>query len=90
MSHNRIKTTYVITGNYGVEEEHTLYADYNNSCDVATFYDSDGTRLFSIEDTVNNNLGDAIIRLINSNMLDNKEKALVQTMSAEDRQKCGI
>lgn len=63
MSHVRVKTKYNVEGAYGSIEERTLYADHNNSCDIVTFYDQDGNWLLSVEDTMDNNLLDAINRL---------------------------
>lgn len=63
MSHYRVKTKYNVEGAYGSVEERTLYAHLNLSCDVTTFYDEDGSYLFSVEDTMDNNLLDAIKRL---------------------------
>jgi len=63
MSHYRLKTKYQIEGPYGSREEKTLYAHHNLGCDVVSFYDQDGTFLFCVEDTVENNLFDAISRL---------------------------
>ena len=58
MSHNRYKTKYIveeqgISSSYDVEK--TLYASYNNSCDIVTFYDNDFDILFYAQDTVKNN-----------------------------------
>lgn len=63
MSHIRVKTKYQTEGAYGSIEERVLYADHNNSCDIVTFYDQDGNWLLSVEDTMDNNLLDAINRL---------------------------
>jgi len=90
MSHIRVKTKYQVQGAYGSTEKRTLYAHHNNSCDVVTFFDEDGTYLFSVEDTIDNNLMDAINRLYaphkNSSELDDN----VQYMDADDRSKCGL
>jgi hypothetical protein len=83
MSHIRVKTEYQVQGAYGSTEKRTLYAHHNNSCDVVTFFDEDGTYLFSVEDTMDNNLMDAINRLY---ALDDN----VQYMDADDRSKCGL
>ena len=63
MSHVKVKTEYQVEGAYGSTEKRTLYAHHNNSCDVVTFFAEDGTYLFSVEDTMDNNLMDAINRL---------------------------
>lgn len=63
MSSTRVKTEYQIEGPYGSIETKTLIAVQNSSCDIVTFFDEDGEYIFSVEDTVENNLLDAINRL---------------------------
>jgi len=63
MSSYIVKTKFVTQGVYGSEEERTLYAVHNNTCDIISFYDDTGDYLFSVEDTETNNLFDAIERL---------------------------
>ena len=63
MSHTRLKTTYKESGIWGSVVEKTVYADYNNSCDIVTFYDDDGNVIFSIEDTLAGNLLEAIMKI---------------------------
>ena len=63
MSKHRVKTEYMTQGVYGSTEKNILYAEHNNSCDIITFYEEDGTVLFCVEDTERNNLFDAIQRL---------------------------
>lgn len=63
MSRYRVKTEYVTMGAYGSYDKHILYAEHNNSCDIITFREEDGTILFCVEDTEKNNLFDAIERL---------------------------
>ena len=91
MSHVRVKTEYQIQGAYGSTEKRTLYARHNNSCDVVTFFDEDGTYLFSVEDTMDNNLMDAINRLYAPHKnTSGKLNEYVQFMDADDRSKCGL
>lgn len=90
MSHVRLKTTYNISDLYGNVEQRTLYAHHNNSCDIVTFYDEDGGVLFYVEDTMNNNMIDAINRLFNYSDPKTGLKEGVDYMNAEDRKKCGI
>lgn len=63
MSHLKIKTTYNQEGAYGSTDEKTLYCHHNNTVDVVTFYDEDGKLLFSVSDTLDNHLFDAMKRL---------------------------
>lgn len=91
MSHVRVKTEYQVEGVYGSTEKKTLYAHHNNSCDVVTFFAEDGTYLFSVEDTINNNLMDAINRLYApyknaAGELNND----VQFMDVDDMSKCDL
>lgn len=58
-----VKTTYKTEGAYGSTEDNILYAKHNNSSDYVTFYDEDGDYMFTVPDTIDNNLFDAIKRL---------------------------
>lgn len=82
MSHLYLKTEYNTEGAYGSIDKHTLYAHINNSCDIVTFYEENGTILFSVEDTLENNLLDAINRLYS-----NKKDSSVESMTKEDRER---
>lgn len=90
MSHVRVKTEYQVEGAYGSTEKKILYAHHNNSCDVVTFFDEDGTYLFSVGDTIDNNLMDAINRLYVPHKNDKELNDNVQYMNADDMLKCGI
>lgn len=87
MSHIRYKTKYNVEVEYGKIEERIVYVDYNNSIDIATFYDEDGEKLFVVQDTVDNNLIDAIIRLYEQNPLTNNS---VEYMTKDDLEKCKL
>lgn len=89
MSHIRVKTEYNVETEYGALEKRTLYAHHNNTCDVVTFYDENGKELFSFDDTIENNLMDAINRLCIPHNSPNNFKDGVEYMNAEDRSKCG-
>lgn len=89
MSHIRVKTTYKVEGAYGSVEKVTLFAHHNNSCDVITFYGGEGEVLFSIEDTMKDNLLDAINRLsapYKNNSFDLDEG--IEHMNKEDKKIC--
>lgn len=90
MSHLRVKTEYQVSGIYGSTETRTLYAHHNNSCDVVTFFDEDGMDIFSVEDTMNNNLMDAIYRLYAPRKNNGELKDNVQYMDVDDMSKCHI
>ena len=88
MSHYRLKTKYNTEGSYGSIDEYTVYAHHNLSCDYVTFYDSDGTFIMTIPDTIDNNLLDAINRLYSP--FENKGQDLaegIELMNEEDRKK---
>ena len=89
MSHIRVKTTYNTEGSYGSIEQHTLYAHHNLSCDYVTFYDSDGSFIMTVPDTIDGNILDAINRLYNIGSTSKLEEG-VERMSIEDMQKLGI
>jgi hypothetical protein len=64
MSKTRVKTTYEASGPWGSTETHDLYCKHNHSCDITTFYDSNG----EVEDMVfeswsDNDKWDAMNRL---------------------------
>mgnify|MGYP000494915386 CR=1 FL=1 len=63
MSHHRIKTKYENDTGMGIVEQKTLYMDINNSCDVVTIRDDDGSVIYSYGEG-SNNFEDALIRLI--------------------------
>ena len=91
MSHVRVKTIYKDEDGMGGEETKTLYAHHNLSCDRVIFYDEDGDFLFSLGDTVDNNMYDAIVRLYSPRT--NKGQDLidhVEYMNAEDKEKCKL
>jgi hypothetical protein len=63
MSHYRLKTTYNEMGAYGSLDKKTIYAHHNLSCDIVSFYDEKGNHILSVEDTMDNNILDAINKL---------------------------
>jgi hypothetical protein len=92
MSHLRVKTTFHVQGTYGSTDKKTLYCHLNKSCDITTFYDEDGTYLFSFEDTEDNNLFEAMKRLA-SPQKEARSSDLeegIEHMNEEDQRKCGI
>ena len=71
MSHTYEKIKYIESGAYGSTEEHTLYMDMNNCCDITTIYYEDGTPIFSFEDTLDDNIFEKMIELAHGNKDDN-------------------
>lgn len=63
MSHYYLKTKYNDEGYMGSEEEHSLYAHHNLSCDIISIYDEKGSCILAFNDTMDNNILDAINRL---------------------------
>lgn len=90
MSHVRVKTEYQVEGAYGSTEKKILYAHHNNTTDVVTFFDEDGIYLFSVSDTLNNNLIEAINRLYAPFKNSKDLNSNVQYMDADDRSKCDL
>lgn len=87
MSSIWIKTEYEESGSDGSMDKKTLYCRHNNTVDVTLFYDEKGNIIFSYEDTGNNNLMDAILRLrspFNGKELDSD----VSYMTSEERDNC--
>ena len=67
MSSYYLKTEYQEEAFYGAGcylEKHKLYAWHNNSCDIVTIRDENGNTILSFNDTVDNNIFDAIGRLV--------------------------
>lgn len=62
MSHVRVKTKYYEEGPYGSEIERTLFVHHNNSTDYVYVYDDEGKCILSFNDTIKNNLYDAIVK----------------------------
>jgi hypothetical protein len=90
MSHYRLKTVYYVEGSYGSEEEKTLYCHHNLGCDITSFYDEDGEFLFAVHDTLEDNLADAINKLLIPFMKSGDLDYGIEHMNAEDRLKCGL
>ena len=90
MSSFTVKTKYYTEGGYGSEDENYLYATHNNSCDIVTFYDEKGDWLFSVPDTMNNNILDAINKLYSPRTLDGKYKEDIERVDYEEKNKLGI
>jgi hypothetical protein len=89
MSHLRIKTKYNSEGNYGSVDEYDVYCHHNLSSDYVTFYDDDGSIIFTIPDTIDNNLLEAIIRLYSPYKKDsNKLLDGIEHMNENDIKKC--
>jgi len=66
MSHTRVKTTYSLPGAFGSTDKVELYCDHNHSCDITTFYNSDGTlaQMSFAEWVSGDDLWDAMNRLM--------------------------
>lgn len=89
MSSIRVKTKYLEEGTYGSEIERTLYAVHSNSSDYVSVYDEDGTMLFCFNDTVRNNMFDAIVRVAGV-MNAGEYPEGVELMDDEDCKKIGL
>jgi len=88
MSHYRVKTKYETEGAYGSVEVRTLYAHHNLSCDYVTFYDDDGSVIFSFPDTIKNNIFDAMKRLEHIHKSGTQElNEGIEYLNEEDRKK---
>lgn len=61
------KVNYNEVGNYGEIESKTLYCGYSRTCDIATVYDENGEVIFCFDDTLGDNLFDAIVKLCGNN-----------------------
>lgn len=66
MGQTRLKTTYNEISLYGATEQKTIYLRYNSSCDIVTILDENGCNVFSFDDTMDNNMFDAIQKLLQS------------------------
>jgi hypothetical protein len=84
MSSTRYKTTYCTEEEYGQTKEYNLYANYNNSSDIVTFYDENFEPILIVQDCVSNNLMEALIRIWNHN---DENDLGVQKWTKEDNEK---
>ena len=65
MSHHTSKIIYSqIVDGYGTIGKKYLYLDINNSCDIATFYNHDGSLLLQYEDTLDDNIVYKMIEIV--------------------------
>ncbi len=91
MSHYYLKTKYNEEGAYGSIEEHTLYAHHNLSCDYVSFYNEKGECILSVPDTLDNNILDAMNKVIFP--FTGRDLILeegIEHMSIEEQKKCGF
>lgn len=89
MSSYTLKTKYNTEGAFGSIEEQTLYAHHNLSCDSVMFHDELGKIIFTVPDTIDNNILDAINRLY-APFKDKNFVEGVESMNEEERKKLGI
>jgi len=66
MSSEWEKIKYCEEGAYASTVERTLICQRNNTCDITTFYDDKGNILFSFDDTLNDNLFEKMVEIINN------------------------
>lgn len=86
MGQTLLKTTWVdVVSPWGHVETRTLYYCYNRTSDYVSFYDHDGTLLFSYQDD-SNGLMDAILRLEKGDI----DSEGIEYMTPEDKKLCGL
>jgi len=68
MSSKFYKATYEEPGPFGSKTEKEIYAWHNDTVDIITVYDSDGSILFSFEDTEGKNMMEAIMSVCFPNL----------------------
>jgi len=93
MSSVRVKTTYNTEGPHGTTEEHSIYANHNNSSDYVTYYDENGDIILVVPDTIDNNILDAIMKLyVPQTYKDNQVRLKdgIEHMTKEDRKICNL
>lgn len=90
MSTYTYKTEYNLEGPFGDIETKTLYVKHYNGCDVVSYYDENGEYLFSVSDTVDNNMFDAIERLYYPLTKYSQLKEGIYLVDANERQKLKI
>ena len=83
MANSYFKTKYIEEGNYGIPVEKTLYTTHIGCVDIVNIYDENGSWILTIQDTVDNNILDAINRLYapTTNTGEIVEKSLVERSS---------
>lgn len=82
MSHYRLKTTYNEEGPYGTTEEKILFVEHNLSTDRVSFFHEDGSLIFSVPDTISNNILDAINKLYTTELGNNGPE--IEDVTAEE------
>jgi hypothetical protein len=86
MSHIRLKTKYTVMGAWGSRDEKTLFCHFNNTVDIATFYDETGKEILFFEDTESNTIWDAMNRLVHADGFNLPEG--VEHMTHEEFEMC--
>jgi len=66
MSHKFTKIKYKEEGAFGSTKERTLYCRQNKSCDITCFYNDKGECIFCFEDTLDDNIFEKMVELINN------------------------
>lgn len=89
MSHRRVKTKYVEEGGYWSINEKTLYVHHDMASDYVSVYDESGKLMFTFNDTMRNNVYDAIVRTAGPLNFEQLPEG-VEPMDEEDCKKCGI
>lgn len=91
MSGYIVKTTYNVEGTYGQTEVKTLYCKHYNGCDQVCYYDEQGGCLFCVDDTLDNNMFDAIIKLYSPQKQHSAElEAGISYVNNEERKELGL
>jgi hypothetical protein len=83
MSQERDKIKYKEEGEYGSTKERTLYCIRDGVSDYTSFYYENGELIFSFPDTLDDNLFNKMVEMIN-NWKDNPN---IVKMTQEDRNK---
>lgn len=89
MSHIKIKTKYVEEGEYWSAIERTLFVHHNLVSDYVTVYDENGKVIFTFNDTMRNNLLEAIKRTAGP-VKQGELPAGVEYMDDQDCERIGI
>jgi hypothetical protein len=86
MSHYRLKTKYNTEGPYGsIDEDNTVYAHHELSCDYVSFYYGDGEFIMDVPGTIDNNILEAINKLYKP---FKKERGFIDGVEPMDKEDC--
>jgi len=84
MSQERDKIKYLEEGPFGSTNERTLFYISDGVSDYTSFYDDNGNLIFSFPDTLDNNIFEKMVEIINNW----KNNSNIEKMTIDEYKKC--